>query len=52
MRNPSDSEASYEGRKGPGYQAQISETCSETNEVQMITSVEVELAHCSGRREG
>jgi len=47
MQNPSDSEASYDGHKGPGYQAQISETCSEANEVQLITGVEVEPAHCS-----
>jgi Transposase DDE domain len=47
MQNPSDSEASYDGHKGSGYQAQISETCSEANEVQLITGVEVEPAHCS-----
>ena len=47
MQNPSDPEASYDGHKGPGYQVQISETCSETNEVQLITGVAVEPAHCS-----
>ena len=47
MQNPSDPDASYDGHKGPGYQAQISETCSEANEVQLITGVEVEPAHCS-----
>lgn len=47
MQNPSDPEASYDGHKGPGYQAQISETCSDTNEVQLITGVTVEPAHCS-----
>jgi hypothetical protein len=47
MQNPSDPDASYDGHKGPGYQAQISETCSKTNEVQLITGVEVEAAHCS-----
>lgn len=47
MQNPSDPDASYDGHKGPGYQAQISETCSEENDVQLITGVEVEPAHCS-----
>lgn len=47
MQNPSDPDASYDGHKGPGYQAQISETCSETNDVQLITGVAVEPAHCS-----
>ena len=47
MQNPSDPEASYDGHKGPGYQAQISETCSEANEAQLITGVMVEPAHCS-----
>ena len=47
MQNPSDPDASYDGHKGPGYQAQICETCSETNEVQLIAGVAVEPAHCS-----
>ena len=38
MQNPSEPDASYDGHKGPGYQAQIAETCSEENEVQLITS--------------
>jgi len=47
IQNPSDAEASYDGHKGPGYQAQISETCSPENEVQVITGAEVEPAHRS-----
>ena len=47
MQNPSDPDATYDGHKGPGYQAQISETCSEANDVQLITGVAVEPAHCS-----
>jgi hypothetical protein len=47
MQNPSDPDASYDGHKGPGYQAQISETCSDANEAQLITGVLVEPAHCS-----
>ncbi len=47
MQNPSDSDATYDGHKGPGYQAQISETCSDANDVQLITGVAVEPAHCS-----
>ena len=45
MQNPSDPDATYDGHKGPGYQAQIAETCSEANEVQLITGAEVEPAH-------
>ena len=37
MQNPSDPGASYDGHKGPGYQAQIAETCNPENEVQLIT---------------
>jgi hypothetical protein len=47
MQNPSDPDATYDGHKGPGYQAQITETCSESNDVQLITGVEVEPAHTS-----
>lgn len=39
MQNPSDPDATFDGHKGPGFQAQISETCSEDNEVQLITCV-------------
>jgi len=37
MQNPSDPDATYDGHKGPGYQAQISETCNPENEAQLIT---------------
>jgi len=37
MQNPSDTDATYDGHKGPGYQAQIAETCNPENEVQLIT---------------
>jgi len=47
MQNPSDPDATYDGHKGPGYQVQIAETCSESNDVQLITGVEVEPAHTS-----
>jgi len=46
MQNPSDLDATYDGHKGPGYQAQLSETCSEKNDVQMIMGVIPEPAHC------
>ena len=39
MQNPSDEDATYDGHKGPGYQAQISETCDPDNEVQLATAV-------------
>jgi hypothetical protein len=47
MQNPSDPDATYDGHKGPGHQAQIAETCSPENEVQLITGVETEPAHAS-----
>lgn len=45
MQNPSDPDATYDGCKGPGYQVQLSETCSENNEVQLITCAIPEKAH-------
>ncbi len=38
MQNPSDPDATYDGHKGPGYQAQIAETCNPDNDVQLITA--------------
>ncbi len=38
IQNPSDPDATYDGHKGPGYQAQICETCSDQNDQQLITS--------------
>jgi hypothetical protein len=38
MQNPSDPDATYDGKKGPGYQVQVAETCDERNEVQLITA--------------
>jgi hypothetical protein len=37
VQNPSDPDASYDAHKGKGYQVQITETCSPSNEVQLIT---------------
>lgn len=45
IQNPSDPDATYDGCKGPGYQVQLSETCSEDNEVQLITCAIAEKAH-------
>ena len=39
IQNPSDTEATYDGHKGPGYQAQIAETSNPENEVQLVTGV-------------
>lgn len=44
MQNPSDPDATYDGHKGSGYQAQLAETCSEKNEVELITHVIPETA--------
>jgi hypothetical protein len=38
VQNPSDLDATYDGKKGQGYQAQFSETCSDANAVQLIVS--------------
>ena len=38
MQNPSDPDATYDGHKGQGYQAQLSETCNPENDVQIITA--------------
>jgi len=43
-QNPSDSDATRDGKKGPGYQAQIAETCSPENEVQIVTAVLAQTA--------
>ena len=37
IQNPSDLDATRDGHKGPGYQAQIAETCNSENEVQLVT---------------
>lgn len=53
LQNPSDPEAAYSGHKGQGYQVQIMETYSseetqeETDDVRLITHVQVEQAHKS-----
>lgn len=51
LQNPSDPDATYDGHKGQGFQAQIEETWSENdkegNAVELITYVEVEPAHNS-----
>ena len=52
MQNPSDEDATYDGHKGPGHQAQISETCSQENDVQLVTGVETEPAHASDQNAG
>jgi hypothetical protein len=45
MQNPSDPDATYDGHKGPGHQVQLSETCSDENDVQLITCAIPERAH-------
>ncbi len=37
IQNPSDDGATYDGKKGPGYQVQLVETCHADNPVQLIT---------------
>jgi hypothetical protein len=47
MQNPSDPDATYDGKKGQGYQVQIAETCNPANEVQLITAALPETAATS-----
>ncbi len=44
LQSPHDPDATY-GRKGKGYEVQISETCDEDNPYQIITAVAVNGAH-------
>lgn len=44
LQNPSDPDAGYSGHKGKGYQAQVSETSSDENPFEIITTVKVESA--------
>jgi len=44
MQNPSDTDATYDGHKGSGYQVQLSETCNTENDVQLITSAIAQTA--------
>jgi len=44
MQNPSDPDATYDGHKGQGYQAQLTETCEPENAQQFITGVIVQTA--------
>lgn len=41
LQSPHDAEATYSGKKGKGYEAQVVETCAEGNDVQVITDTEV-----------
>jgi hypothetical protein len=38
MQNPSDPDATYDGKKGSGYQVQLSETCESDSQAQLITA--------------
>lgn len=44
IQNPSDPDATYDGKKGPGYQLQVCETCADDNEEQLVTSARLETA--------
>jgi Transposase DDE domain len=39
IQNPSDPDATYDGHKGQGFKAQLVETCSTDNDVQLILAV-------------
>ncbi len=38
IQNTSDPDATRDGKKGPGYQVQLAETCDDANDVQLITA--------------
>jgi hypothetical protein len=44
VQNSSDLEATYDAHKGVGYKAQLTETCSDDNGVQLIVSALVQTA--------
>jgi hypothetical protein len=44
VQNSSDLEATYDAHKGVGYKAQLTETCSDENAVQLIVSALVQTA--------
>ncbi len=44
IQNPSDPDATYDGHKGAGYQIQLSETCSDKNQAQLIVGAIPETA--------
>jgi hypothetical protein len=50
IQNTSDPDATRDGKKGPGYQVQLAETCDEENDVQLITGAIAQTAaeHDSG----
>jgi hypothetical protein len=45
ITNPSDPDATLDGHKGSGFQIQLSETCRDKNDVQLIVSAIPEQAH-------
>lgn len=47
MQTPSDPEATFDGHKGQGYQAHLSETCDPNNEVQLVTAALPQTAAAS-----
>jgi len=44
LQNPSDPDATYDGHKGQGYKVQLSETCGDDNEVQLLVGALVQTA--------
>ena len=50
IQNTSDPDATRDGKKGPGYQVQLAETCDDDNDVQLITAAIPQTAaeHDSG----
>ena len=52
MQNPpTRREATYDGHKGPDYQAQVAETCNSDKEAQLITCVIPQTSACAKIRQ-
>ncbi|MDX6771105.1 MAG: transposase [Elusimicrobiota bacterium] len=47
LQTPHDTEVTYSGHKGKGYEVQVMETCAPDNPVEMITAVAVTPSHGS-----
>ncbi|MGH9786101.1 MAG: transposase [Terriglobia bacterium] len=50
LQSAHDSDVTYSGKKGKGYELQVSETCVKTNDVQMITEVEITASCASDQK--
>jgi hypothetical protein len=50
LQSAHDPDVTYSGKKGKGYEVQVSETCVDTNDVQLVTEVRVTRSCESDRK--